>query len=1028
MSEHSLEIRLLGEPAILRSGHALVLPPSKKTRALLVYLVASGRSHSRERLCDLLWEGPDDPRGALRWSLAKLRQLFDAGAGCPLVSERDCIAFAAGTAGIDVDVLRLERLLAHGAPTAGLDALREAAALFRGEFAEGLDLPHCARYHEWCAAERDRWAELRLAVLGRLVDLLADVPEEALVHARTCVAIDPLYEGAHAALIRLLVKVGRQRDALRQYEYCRKLLEAELGVRPGAALEGARALLVDRSAPGAIGVSNHERVGPPHCGTDPGIVGREVEIRAIDSLVAAASARAPAQFVLLTGDSGIGKSCLLRYVGTSVVRAGGEAFSARAYEAEIARPHGVWVDVVAGLGARAMPEAIRVALSPLLADSEAAPVGSDRGRLFTALVALLQELSVRHPVALLIDDLQWIDDASVSLLHYVVRSLDKPGRLVVAATARPGELADNPLAQRMVHALARAGRVVEIAVPPLDAAATAALARTVAPGHDVESVVAASEGNPLFTLELARSLVQGSSTLPQSIGRALAEQLTRLEGPARAVLPWASALGRVFHPSLLERCLTLAAHEWLDALAQMERRGIVRGAGNDRYDFAHDLIRAAAYGQISQPRRRLIHGQIARAIGQALDANEASRTLGGELARHAALAGNDALAARGFALAGDHSLRVFANDEALECAERGLRHLARVATGSDRTQLQIALLRIQIAASSGGGRRPALHEDLLAAAMNAETSGFVADAAAGHYLLAEMHYETGDAVAAGSSSLRAAEIGRGADPATTGTHLATTACCLLLLETEIERSRRLIVEAEGLPGSDRKALWLLRGRALLHRWDGEWDAAVPLLEQAHALANRLEDRWQAGRSRAWLTMVHLERGDASAALACARDLLPQVTQAPENGELPFVRTLEALAQARLGAACAPTSLAAALDELRAFDSKSRLAYALNSAGELAFAAGDLDVVQAFAREALPAAEATRRVCEAVRARVLLTRVLGAAGDRGAARAALAPLLGIAADRNSISEGVRRTVVMAAAELGVGVQTPVHTSV
>jgi DNA-binding SARP family transcriptional activator len=77
-SREGLQIYLLGDLKIVRHGQILALPPSKKTRALLAYLVATGRPHLRERLCYLLWEGPDDPRVALRRSLTKLSPLLNA--------------------------------------------------------------------------------------------------------------------------------------------------------------------------------------------------------------------------------------------------------------------------------------------------------------------------------------------------------------------------------------------------------------------------------------------------------------------------------------------------------------------------------------------------------------------------------------------------------------------------------------------------------------------------------------------------------------------------------------------------------------------------------------------------------------------------------------------------------------------------------------------------------------------------------------------------------------------------------------
>jgi DNA-binding SARP family transcriptional activator/tetratricopeptide (TPR) repeat protein len=1030
MSEDGLRIRLLGDLQLQLHSRPLQLPPSKKTRALLAYLVTTGRPQLRERLCDLLWEGPDDPRGALRWSLAKLRPLLDVGARCLLVADRERVAFVQD--GADVDVSRLAKLGAGGVGTAAIDDLRDAAALFGGEFAEGLDLPACSRFHEWCVAEREKWAELRLSVLARLVDLLADSPEEALIHARSRVSIDPLNESSHLAVIRLLATLGRHREALRQYDFCRQLLEAELGARPGAALERARATLKASSA--ARAADEETRTTKPTAAvriSDPVIVGRSEERAILDAVVAAASAAgASAKFLLLVGDPGIGKTCLLRYLGDAVVRAGGEVLAGRAFEAEMIRPYGIWADILARFSRQALPDATRAGLRPLLADGiEAAPNEGDRTRLFTAMVSLIAELSDRSPVGILIDDLQWVDDASVSLLHYVTRAFEGTCRVVVAATARPGELADNGIAQRLVQGLARETRLIELPLRPLDEKTTAALARTVAPDLNVASVVATSEGNPLFTLELARSLARGNATLPGSIGSALAEHLARPEGPARAILPWAAALGRVFDVGVLARCVKLTPSAWLEALEELERRGIIRGVGEERYDFAHDLIRSAAYGQISQPRRRLIHGQIAQALADALDANAGAGVLGGELARHAVLGGNDTLAARGFALAGEHSLCVFAHNDAIDFAERGMRHLARVATGAQRTRLQIALLRIQIIAS-GGNRQPHRGDllDNLAAVVNvAETSGLASDATTGYYLLSELHYEDGDAAAAASNSLRAAEIGRGADPATAAVQLANTACCLLMLEQDVSRSRALIAEAGAMSDrSDRKSLWLLHGQALLRRWDGELDAAVPLLEQARTLAHRLEDRWEECRCLVWLTMIHLERSDSRASLACVDELLPLASKMGEGGELPFGRVLQALVQARLGQAGAQGRLESALDELRSFDSKARLAYALNAVGELTLADGRFDRVREVAQEALAAARATRRVCEAVRAQALLSCVLAAQGEHSAARACLEPVLEHLGNRDALSEGARQVALRAAAELGLCVQTLVQT--
>lgn len=98
----SLEIRLLGPLDVVRATHSLELPPSRTARALLAYLVATGRPHAREHLCDLLWQGPADPRGALRGALSKLRPLVDDPSTHRLVTHADRIAFEPGGALVDL--------------------------------------------------------------------------------------------------------------------------------------------------------------------------------------------------------------------------------------------------------------------------------------------------------------------------------------------------------------------------------------------------------------------------------------------------------------------------------------------------------------------------------------------------------------------------------------------------------------------------------------------------------------------------------------------------------------------------------------------------------------------------------------------------------------------------------------------------------------------------------------------------------------------------------------------------------------
>src|SRR5215510_8695394 len=193
----TLSICLLGDLRLVDDEEAVrKLPASKKTRALIGYLIATGQPHRRERLCDLFWDGPNDPRAELRWSLSKIRSVLAGGASVRLAADRERVGVELGDAIVDFTAVR--SLVGNNISAAPIDALKEAAALFVGEFLDGLDLPLCYRYQEWCMAEREAASRLKLTVLATLVERLHHDPGDALAYARSLAMADPLSESGHA--------------------------------------------------------------------------------------------------------------------------------------------------------------------------------------------------------------------------------------------------------------------------------------------------------------------------------------------------------------------------------------------------------------------------------------------------------------------------------------------------------------------------------------------------------------------------------------------------------------------------------------------------------------------------------------------------------------------------------------------------------------------------------------------------------------------------------------------------------------
>ncbi|TIS05415.1 MAG: ATP-binding protein, partial [Mesorhizobium sp.] len=140
-----LDLCVLGDFQVVRDGALLDLPPSRKTRALLAYLAVTGKAHQRERLCEIFWDIPDDPRGALRWSLSKIRQVLGDDEPA-LVADRNTVSLKLGT-----DYARLLPLVKADLSMASTEELEAAAGSIRGDFLADLSLERCFEYEAWRA-------------------------------------------------------------------------------------------------------------------------------------------------------------------------------------------------------------------------------------------------------------------------------------------------------------------------------------------------------------------------------------------------------------------------------------------------------------------------------------------------------------------------------------------------------------------------------------------------------------------------------------------------------------------------------------------------------------------------------------------------------------------------------------------------------------------------------------------------------------------------------------------------------------
>jgi len=219
-----------------------------KVRALLAYLAVEARPHGRDALAELLWPSQSMPaaRRSLRVALTTLRHaLGDHVAVAPfLLGTRETVQInTASDIMLDVttftDLLLASRQHAHPAGAlcpACATRLTEAVALYRGGFLQHVVVRDSAAFDEWVTLTRERLHGDALDTLAELAAYHERRAEDDLMrrYAWRALALESWDEAAHRCLMRVLARQGQRGAALAQYERCRAVLKAELGVAPAA--------------------------------------------------------------------------------------------------------------------------------------------------------------------------------------------------------------------------------------------------------------------------------------------------------------------------------------------------------------------------------------------------------------------------------------------------------------------------------------------------------------------------------------------------------------------------------------------------------------------------------------------------------------------------------------------------------------------------------------------------------------------------------------------------------------------------
>lgn len=660
-----MELLVLGPLALTESTADLVLGPPRVRRLLGVLALNHERFVSHSVLIEALW--PEDgeparPEKAIQDTVADLRrvlravpedsrpchiELGSARTGYRLAGlgdRTDSARFVAGT----------RELNARTGPRSAdaLDAAGELLGLWRGvPYADLGGLP-------MAVAERARLGELWWAVQDWRLEAASELADVAVSsEAPALLALDATRWRVWAAWMRTAATQGRIADALDVFQRARAAY-AERGVDVPGELVRLEADFIHGSAQGPTGSS--PPIEPPvpadahRANGGPSFVGRSDELR----LLARAERLArdgEAQFVVVSGEQGIGKTSLLRHF---IAEAGDRAVvvDGACYADEL-EPYAPLSSIARALMSRVADDEAGLSESDMAAlrrmfgsgdatersDADEFPGrdGWQQGR--AALVTLVRAAAAGRqgrPLIVAVEDVHWLRESPAEMIQSVLRRVDGLAVLFVVS-ARSNDATGTPVWRNVVAEATRTCHVHDIRLDGLAGEDILQLVaqhvpRALDPNDLTAWLLRTTAGHPFFVRELLRVAAAGEDSvvavggrlaqrfesgtiagrIPAAIQHIVTARIGRLSPIALALLEAAAVFGPVWDPRTVARACDIPASstEFAEALDETLMAGFIVSAGDVAMTFGHEIVRQAIAGGLTSQRRSFLHARAAMSL------------------------------------------------------------------------------------------------------------------------------------------------------------------------------------------------------------------------------------------------------------------------------------------------------------------------------------------------------------------------------------------------------------------------------
>jgi DNA-binding SARP family transcriptional activator len=642
-----LQINLLGPPEI-RWDQQLINVNRRLPRTILFYLASRGTLVSREQLLNLFWEDipPTKARGNLRGALSRIRSeipnsdllihhndLVGLDAESISVDQQDFIAYH-DSFGNKPWIIPADETI----PGKIFQPMLRAANLWHGsQFMEGIDLPDTRSLDSWWQQTNLHLTNLRSRLCSRICDhyRASGQFEKALTFARTALENDNLDEDVHLRVLVLLVDMGRYQEARQYYSSIVKLLSDELDTQPSQQLVSVYRQIQQRTFSTRHPSQPEWRL---RASVHTPFVGRQAEFDKLQTVLEQGGG------TVISGESGIGKTRMVQEF-CELFASDRRIFITHCRPSEINLPYqpiieilrnqistsdwqdisNIWTEPLALI----LPELLPKYSSPnppsLSGDPE-----YNRSTLLEAIRQVFLTISKKSNLVLFLDDVHWADEATLSVISYLLERHPFDGGAHVILAFRTDEI--NPFLEKFLTHIDTLPKLSMIHLEQLNQKEIAGLGRYVM-GYPinqelVDQLEQETGGIPFIVLETFRAIqttetLSGQSDtqhlpLAHSVYELIKNRISRLSPLASAASEFAAVIGPEFDPELISLASQQNFAVIARAIEELKQRNFIepvdRPDKTSNWRFIHDQIRETILLDTNPVRLRYLHEHVARAM------------------------------------------------------------------------------------------------------------------------------------------------------------------------------------------------------------------------------------------------------------------------------------------------------------------------------------------------------------------------------------------------------------------------------